>query len=136
MKKMFFLSVGYFFLGMGILGIFLPVLPTTPFLLLSSACFFRASNKLYYWITNHKIFGEYIKNYRKFRAIPIRVKVFSILLLWGMMIITILFFIDLILVKFLLFIIAIVVTIYILRIKTLTKELLILNEVSNDENNC
>jgi len=122
--KVFFMMSGYFFLGLGIVGIFVPLLPTTPFLLLSAACFFRGSDKLYYWISHHKIFGKYVTNYHKHKAIPKRAKIFSITLLWITIISSATFFIPLFWVKIMIFIVAIVVTIHIVSLRTLTREML------------
>ena len=62
---------GTIFLGFGIVGIFLPILPTTPFLLLSAACYARSSQRFYYWLMNNKWFGNYIKNYNEGRGVPL-----------------------------------------------------------------
>ncbi|MBN2535396.1 MAG: YbaN family protein [Spirochaetales bacterium] len=125
MKKVILLIAGNISLSLGVAGIFLPVLPTTPFLLLSAACFLRSSDKLYYWLTHHKMFGNYIRSYLKYKAISIKAKIISISLLWLVIGITIIFFITIIWVKVLLLLIAAGVTIYLLSIKTLTKEMLL-----------
>ncbi len=69
-------------LVLGIVGIFLPVLPTTPFLLLSAALYFRSSPRLYAWLMGHPQLGPYIKNFREHRSIPLRVKVVSVGMVW------------------------------------------------------
>lgn len=69
-------------LGLGILGIFLPVLPTTPFLLLSAALFLRSHRGLYEWLMNHPKFGPYIKNFMEHKSIPLHVKIVSISMVW------------------------------------------------------
>ena len=69
-------------LALGIIGIFLPLLPTTPFLLLTAALYFRGSPRLYQWLLNHKCLGPYIRNFRENHAIPLRVKVVSVSLVW------------------------------------------------------
>lgn len=74
---------GILFVGLGALGIFLPLLPTTPFLLLAAACFIRSSERLYTWMMTNRIFGSYIKNYREKKAVPKRIKVFTLILLWA-----------------------------------------------------
>lgn len=71
--------------ALGLVGIFLPLLPTTPFLLLAAALWVRSSPRLYAWLLAHRWFGEYIRNYRENRAIPLRAKVFSIVLMWAAM---------------------------------------------------
>lgn len=74
--------LGLLSLGLAIAGIFLPLLPTTPLLLLSAWCFFRSSPQLYEWLLNHPRLGEYIRNFRENRAIPLRVKVVSVSMVW------------------------------------------------------
>lgn len=69
-------------LSLGVAGIFLPLLPTTPFLLLAAWAFVRSSPRLYAWLINHPHLGEYIRNFRENRAIPLRVKVVSVSLVW------------------------------------------------------
>jgi uncharacterized membrane protein YbaN (DUF454 family) len=81
-------------LGLGILGIFLPLLPTTPFLLLSAALFARSSKRLYCWLLHHKIFGEYIRNFLEEKAIPLRIKILSVSMMWTAMLYAVFFVAD------------------------------------------
>lgn len=74
--------LGLLSLVLGVVGIFLPLLPTTPLLLLSAWCFIRSSTKLYDWLLNHPYLGKYIRNFREHRAIPLRVKVLSVAMVW------------------------------------------------------
>lgn len=67
---------------LGVVGIFLPLVPTTPFLLLSAALYFRSSPRLYNWLLAHPCLGTYIKNFREHRAIPLHVKIVSVSLVW------------------------------------------------------
>ena len=117
--RVLLIITGTICLVLGIIGIFIPLLPTTPFLLLSAAAYFRGSERLYNWLINHKYLGAYIRNFREFRAIPLQAKFFSVTLLLG----TIgycLFFLTLPLwAKILLGCIAIGVTYHILSFKTL-----------------
>ena len=80
--RVFLVVIGATSFVLGVVGIFLPMLPTTPFLLLSAAAWVKASPQLYTWLLNHKVFGEYIRNYREHRAIPLRVKITSVVLVW------------------------------------------------------
>lgn len=80
--RIFLIIVGSVSLVLGVLGTFLPMLPTTPFLLLSAAAWVKASPSLYEWLINHRVFGEYIRNFREYRAIPLRVKIISVSLVW------------------------------------------------------
>lgn len=69
LKRLFLLGVGWFFVAVAIVGIFLPLLPTTPFLLLSSACFVRSSPRAAQWLHQRSIFAPMIQNWHKHRAI-------------------------------------------------------------------
>jgi len=62
------------FVGLGILGAFLPVLPTTPFMLLAAACYARASTRFYNGLLNNRAFGPTIREWRRYRSIPYRTK--------------------------------------------------------------
>ncbi len=68
---------------LAILGVFLPLLPTTPFLLLASACFARGSTRLHNWLLTNQLFGEYIRSYEQGRGIPLRGKVAALAMLWA-----------------------------------------------------
>ena len=111
--------IGSISLALGILGIFLPLLPTTPFLLLTAALYFKGSPRLYNWLLNHQHFGPYIRNFRENKAIPLRAKIISLTLMWGTMSYCIFFLIPLLWVKILLALIAAGVTYHILSFKTL-----------------
>ena len=80
--RVFLIIVGSISFALGVTGMFLPMLPTTPFLLLSAAAWLKASPSLYEWLITHKVFGEYIRNFREHRAIPLRVKIISVSLVW------------------------------------------------------
>lgn len=106
-------------MGLGILGIFLPVLPTTPFLLLAAALFFRGSPKLYSWLMNHKTLGPYIRNFRENKAIPMRAKIVSVATLWTTILLSAFLAVNVWWLRIVLFAIAIGVTWHILSFKTL-----------------
>ena len=74
--------LGLISLSLGILGAFVPVLPTTPFLLLAAFLFLRGNKRLYEWLMNHPRMGAYISNFVEYKAIPLRVKIVSISTLW------------------------------------------------------
>jgi len=110
--------LGSLFLFLGIIGIIIPLLPTTPFLLLSAACYLRSSKRIYQWLLNHKWLGVIIKNYYEGKGLPVAFKVFTVLLLWITITISTLYFVSIYWVKIILFIIAILVSIHIITIKT------------------
>lgn len=81
LKERLLLAVGTLFLAMGIVGIALPLLPATPFLLLAAACYARGSERFYRWLMNNRVFGSYIRSYREGKGIRLRVKVMVLCLL-------------------------------------------------------
>jgi uncharacterized membrane protein YbaN (DUF454 family) len=74
LKRLFWLGAGLLALGLGILGAFLPVLPTTPFVLLAAYCFARSSPRLHLWLMTHRTFGPNIRNWQAHGAISRRAK--------------------------------------------------------------
>jgi len=113
------ISLGTFFVVLATIGIFLPLLPTTPFLLLAAACYAKGSKRFYHWLLNNRWFGNYIKNYREKKAIPVKIKVLSIFFLWLTIGYSALFVVGIPLVRAILILIATGVTIHIIRVRTL-----------------
>lgn len=111
--------LGSLSLVLGVLGIFLPVLPTTPFLLLAAALYVRSSARLYDWLMSHRHLGPYIKNFRENKAIPLRVKVVSVSLVWATLLYCALFVAWVWWMRLLFIAIATCVTVHILHYKTL-----------------
>ena len=120
-KRVFLIVFGSVFVVIGAIGIFLPLLPTTPFLLLSAACFVKSSDRMYNWLLNHKIFGVYISDYLKYKAITLKTKIIALTLIWLSMGYSILFVVSISWVRIILLSIATIVSLYILSIKTLRK---------------
>jgi uncharacterized membrane protein YbaN (DUF454 family) len=118
------MTLGVIAVGLGVIGVFVPLLPTTPFLLLAAACFVRSSARLYAWLIHHKWFGDYIRHYREHHAIPLRAKIVTLALLWGAIGYTAIEVVTAWWVRALLGLIAVGVTIHILHLKTLTREML------------
>lgn len=108
---------GFVSLVVGMLGIFLPLLPTTPFLLLSAYCFARSSRKFHRWLLGNTILGKYIRNYREGRGMTLRAKICTLSLLWATILVSA-YFCPIIYVKIGLLLVAIGVTIHVVRIKT------------------
>jgi uncharacterized protein len=82
MKKILYIMCGTIGVGLGVLGIFLPLMPTTVFLLLAAFFYSRSSDRFYEWLITNRIFGEYIHNYREGRGMTLRHKAHAITLLW------------------------------------------------------
>ena len=112
-------TIGIISVGLGTAGIFLPLLPTTPFLLLAAACFIRSSDRLYRWLIHNRWFGSYIRNYREHRALPLRAKVIALILLWTTMSYSVFALVVNKVLQVLLLLIAAAVTVYLLSLKTM-----------------
>lgn len=74
--------IGLIFVALAVLGVFLPLLPTTPFLLLASACFARGSERLHDWLLNNKLFGTALRDFEQGKGIPLKGKVAAVGLMW------------------------------------------------------
>lgn len=112
------LVVGWLSVVLGVIGIFLPVLPTTPFLLLAAACFARSSPRFYAWLVGHPRLGPWIRDYLNGEGIPLKGKVYTLVLMW----LSILFacwLVNIPLARIAMLTSAVLVSIYILRQKTL-----------------
>jgi uncharacterized membrane protein YbaN (DUF454 family) len=105
--------------GLGIVGIFVPVLPTTPFLLLAAACYARSSQRFHSWLLNNKWFGSYIRNYLERKGITLKAKIITLSLLWITIGVSAAFAVETLALKLILIIIAIGVSIHILSLRTL-----------------
>lgn len=80
--KYFLFIIGCFSLILGVFGVFLPILPTTPFLLLAAYCFNKSSKKFHYFILNNKIFGKYIRDYQEKKGITLKNKIIALWVLF------------------------------------------------------
>ena len=120
-KSLIFLG-GFISLILGIIGIVIPILPTTPFLLLASAAFAKSSEKFNNWLLNNKVLGAYIRNYKEGKGMPLKIKVITLLLLWGTISLSIFFLINLFWIQILLICIAIAVSIHIILIRPKNRE--------------
>ena len=122
LKKGLLIFAGTAFTVTGIIGIFVPILPTTPFLLLAAACYLRSSRRLYNWLLGNRFFGAYVRNYLHGRGMPRKVKIATIFLLWITIGCSIIFAVQALIIRVILLIVAIGVTVHILLIKTTPKD--------------
>ncbi|HUW48971.1 MAG TPA: YbaN family protein [Patescibacteria group bacterium] len=120
-RKGIFVVAGTISLGLGALGVFLPVLPTTPFLLLSAAFYYKGSERMHRWLLNNKLFGNYIKNYKEGRGIALKAKAIALCLLWTTICYSAFFIVNMIALQIVLFVIAGGVSIHILTLPTFRK---------------
>ncbi|VVN27390.1 Inner membrane protein YbaN [Pseudomonas fluorescens] len=120
MLRYVLLAIGWLSVALGVIGIFLPVLPTTPFLLLAAACFARSSARFYNWLVEHPRLGPWIGDYLEGNGIPLKGKVYAIGLMWISIVFSC-YLVPMIWARGFMLTSAILVTIYILRQKTLRK---------------
>jgi uncharacterized membrane protein YbaN (DUF454 family) len=122
------LAVGLICVLLGTIGMVLPILPTTPFLLAAAACFCKSSTKMYDWLLNNKWFGEYIRSYREGRGLPMRTKITALTVMWATIGVSTVFLLNRLLppqlilpMQIVMIAIAVGVSIHILRLPTLKK---------------
>lgn len=82
MRKIAFIIAAIIALCVGIIGIFIPFLPTTPFLLIAVFCAGKSSQKMHKWIMEHRVFGRHLRNYFEGKGVERRVKCLALVLLW------------------------------------------------------
>jgi uncharacterized membrane protein YbaN (DUF454 family) len=113
-------AAGLVCVGLGAVGVFVPLLPTTPFLLLAAACFARSSDRFYHWLMTHRWLGSYIRNYVERRATTLATKAASIAMLWCFLIAAGVFFTGSWVVRSLLMVVAVGVTMHLASLTTVT----------------
>lgn len=111
MKKGIFIILGIISLILGIIGIFIPGLPTTPFLLLSASLFIKSSTKLYNWLIRNKFLGAYISDYYNNKGLSKLTKIFSVTLMWIMTSISVFLIFNTLIPKILVVILALIGTV-------------------------
>ena len=121
-KRYIFITLGTIFVVIGVIGIFVPVLPTTPFLLLAAFFYLRGSKRFYDWLMNNRVCGSYIRNYIEGRGMPLRVKIFTIALLWTGIGISIWLTYPNLIVLIILLVVAVGVTLHIALLKSKKKQ--------------
>lgn len=114
------LATGWLSVALGVLGIFLPVLPTTPFLLLAAACFARSSPRFHHWLVHHPKLGPWIRDYLSGEGIPLKGKIYAIGLMWASIGLSC-YLVPLFWARTFMLTSAALVTLYILSLKTLHK---------------
>ena len=111
-------ACGWISVALALLGLFLPVLPTVPFLLLALACFSRSSDRFHTWLVEHEQLGPLVRPYLAGAGMPLKAKVKAILLVWASILLSTLFFVERLWLQILLPLIALGVTLYLLRLPT------------------
>jgi len=121
-RKALLIFAGSIFVGLGVIGMFLPLVPTTVFLLLAAYCYSRSSERFHTWLLNNRWCGAYIKNYKDGRGMTARQKASTILILWASIGVSIWFVAGKFWVVLMLLAIAIGVTVHLLWLKTYCPE--------------
>jgi hypothetical protein len=116
-----YIIAGTIALIIGAIGVFLPVIPTTPLVLLAAACYYRGSDRLHAWILSSRWFGETIKNYQEGRGLTRDTKLRAVSMMWVMILISAWFFVSSLFVRVAIICVAIGVTVYLVRLPTLEK---------------
>jgi len=109
---------GTFFMVIGMIGIVVRLLPTTPFLLLSAACYSKSSKRFHRWVMDNRLFGDYISNYIEGRGISLKMKSLTLMALWASILFSAFYFVDMFIIRILLIIIAVGVSVHILTLPT------------------
>ena len=117
-KRILFSVLGTLFLGIGCIGIIIPILPTTPFLLLAAACYLRGSERIHRWMLGNRVLGAFIRNYLEGKGITPRQKGFTLAFLWVMMTFTLFYMIENIILRLVLLTTALAVSVHILKLPT------------------
>jgi uncharacterized protein len=133
LKKAFFTVMGTLFLGLGAIGIVLPLLPTTPFLLLSAACYLNGSERMHRWLLGNRLFGSYIKNYREGKGMSARGKIFTLTLLWATILYSAVFMVNSWIIQATLLAVCVGVTVHLVRIPTYRKTALMVAQKDNEQ---
>ena len=125
LSRIFWFSCGFLSMVIGLIGIVVPGLPTTPLMILAAACFAKSSQKFYDWIINNRLFGKHVKNYREGKGIPKKSKPVILSTLWFFVLFAVLIAIPdsappISIISTL--ILAVIGTIFILRIPNLSDE--------------
>ena len=104
--------------GLGVLGAFLPLLPTTPFLLLAAACYAKSSERFSNWLLGNRLFGKVLRDYREGKGMPLKLKALSIAFLWLAIGCSVTFAVHILAVRVIVIVIGFCVTVHILSIRT------------------
>lgn len=121
-SKMFLITLGWIFIALGVIGIFLPLMPSTVFFILAAWCFSKSSEKFYNWLINHPKFGKLVRDYYEKRGMRLRSKFIAVIMMITTISLSALFFTQNIFVRIILLFIAIIVSIYIFSLASIKED--------------
>lgn len=116
--RLLWTAAGTLSLAIGAVGIILPVLPTTPFVLIAAACYLRGSKRMYDRLVKNRYFGGYLRDYVEGRGVSKRATVVSIAFLWSLILLSVVFATNDQIIRAVLVVVAIAVTVHLLRLRT------------------
>lgn len=119
MKKTFFKLAGYLAVALAFAGAFIPLLPTTPFLLLAVYCFSKGDARMNRWLLHNRLFGKYLRDYEEGRGIPLAVKITAMITMWSSILFTSIVLIDRMWIRMILFALSLFISVHILKLKTI-----------------
>ena len=118
MKRFVLIVAGTFSVILGVIGIFVPILPTVPFLLLAAYCYGKSSEKFYNWLITNRWFGKIIRNYKEGKGVPVQVKIYSVVFLWIAVGYSSIFAVNSQIMKIMLILVGIAVTVHLMMLKS------------------
>ncbi|KOY64712.1 YbaN family protein [Clostridium sporogenes] len=116
-KRVLLLIIGFISLGLGVIGVFLPILPTVPFLLLSSFCFIKSSKRISIWFENTNIYKKHVRSFKENKAMTLKTKLYILIPVY-VMLITLFFIKDILAMRIAIVVLLVVKTIVFIKIKT------------------
>ncbi len=118
LKRVLLIIAGTLSIALGIIGIFVPLLPTVPFLLLAAYCYAKSSEKFYNWFINNRWFGKMIRDYKGGKGVPLKAKVFSVGFMWIVMGYSIIFVVESEIVSIIVIAIGVGVTVHLMMMRS------------------
>lgn len=115
--RLLLLASGWILVGLAVLGAILPLLPTTPFLILAATCFYKSSPRFYTWLYANRFFGKYLSDYRERKGVPMQVKIWTLAFTWTSLFVSI-WLVHIGWLRVFLILIGVAVTIHLLVIRT------------------
>jgi uncharacterized membrane protein YbaN (DUF454 family) len=117
--KLVYNIIGTVSLFFAFIGVILPIIPTTPFVLLSAACYYKGSKRLHGWLSRNELFGPIIRDYEEHRGMRKATKIKALTIMWAAVFTSVLLILDTLKMRALVLLIAVIGTVSMLRIKTI-----------------
>jgi len=122
LSRILLIIAGTLSIVLGVIGIFVPLLPTVPFLLLAAYCYSKSSEKFYNWLITNRWFGKMIRDYKEGKGVPMQAKVYSIIFLWLAIGCSTIFVVESNTMKIVLILVGVAVTVHLMMLKSYREE--------------